>query len=290
MAELTNPEKRLLRTLKTKHEDWSLEEILTACEWDDQAIAVSAGHGLSNHGFVKISESSKRDIILGVEGQNALANGLLEERLWEFIQKSNEVTMADISKNFEKHEAGPGIGLLKGLGVSIAGGKISFDDGNFISKTIQSRKEFLQSPDIDNDLVDHFKGRKNLIEIVEVVTRSWKITPEGINIDEDDLQEIVQISEITPELLQTSEWKNAEFRPYDVSLEASIPRTGKSHAGTYRKDKVDIFGDGLLRDRRRLCSNCRMEHGRTIHTSRSPCTRNARHILPRQSKICPNRL
>ena len=229
MAELTNPEKRLLRILKTKDEEWSLDEILTACDWDDQAIAVSAGHGLSNHGFVKIFESSKRDIILGIEGQKAVENGLLEERLWEFIQRTNEVTMSDISKNFEKHEAGPGIGLLKGLGVSIDGGKISYNDGNSISETIQARKEFIQSPDINNDLVDHFRGRKNLIEIVEVVSRTWKITSEGKKIEEGDLEEVVQISEITPELLQTSDWKNAEFRPYDVSLEASIPRTGKSH-------------------------------------------------------------
>ena len=86
MAELTNPEKRLLRALKTRQNEWTLDEILTACNWDDQAIAVSAGHGLSNHGFVKINETSNRDVILGPEGEKALENGLLEARLWDFIQ------------------------------------------------------------------------------------------------------------------------------------------------------------------------------------------------------------
>ena len=59
MAELTNPEKRMLRVMQKRDEKWKLDEILEACDWDDQAIAVAAGHGLSNHGYVKISESSE---------------------------------------------------------------------------------------------------------------------------------------------------------------------------------------------------------------------------------------
>ena len=47
MAELTNPEKRMLRIMQDRAGDWTLEEVLKACNWDDQAIAVSAGHGLS---------------------------------------------------------------------------------------------------------------------------------------------------------------------------------------------------------------------------------------------------
>ena len=57
MAELTNPERRMLRILQTRHGEWTLDEILDKCEWKDQAIAVSAGHGLTNHGFVKTSKA-----------------------------------------------------------------------------------------------------------------------------------------------------------------------------------------------------------------------------------------
>ena len=229
MAELTNPEKRLLRALKTRQDEWTLDEILTACNWDDQAIAVSAGHGLSNHGFVKINETSNRDVILGPEGEKALENGLLEARLWDFISKSNDVSMADISKHFEKHEAGPGIGLLKGLGITLVAGKISFSDSKSITEAIAKRTEFINNPDIDSDLISHFSSRKNLIEIVENVSRTWQITSNGLKIDDGLLEEITQIAEITPELLQSDEWKNAIFRPYDVTLEASMPKSGKSH-------------------------------------------------------------
>ena len=206
-----------------------MQEVLESCDWEDQAIAVSAGHGLANHGLVKMTESSKLDVILGIEGEKAAVNGLLEARLWNYIETNQDATMKDISSNFERHEAGPGIGLLKGLGVSIEGGRFSCDNAELVTKQIAERTDFIMSPSIESPLIEHFKGRKNLIEIVEAVTRTWKITPKGMAISSDDLKEVIQIAEITPELLQGDSWKGAEFRPYDVSLEASMPRSGKSH-------------------------------------------------------------
>jgi len=229
MAELTNPERRMLRALQSRDSNWTLQEVLESCDWEDQAIAVSAGHGLANHGLVKMTESSKLDVILGIEGENAAVNGLLEARLWNYIETNQDATMKDISSNFERHEAGPGIGLLKGLGVSIEGGRFSCDNAELVTKQIAERTDFIMSPSIESPLIEHFKGRKNLIEIVEAVTRTWKITPKGMAISSDDLKEVIQIAEITPELLQGDSWKGAEFRPYDVSLEASMPRSGKSH-------------------------------------------------------------
>ena len=77
MAEFTNPERRMLRAMQQRDGLWDLEEVLEACNWDDQAIAVAAGHGLANHGYVKISETSVTDVILGSEGQNALSKDYL---------------------------------------------------------------------------------------------------------------------------------------------------------------------------------------------------------------------
>ena len=222
MAELTNPERRMLRAMRQREGNWTLEEILEACDWDDQAVAVAAGHGLSNQGHVKISETSETGVILGVEGQKAKEFGLLEARLWEFISSNKDASMKDLSANFERHEAGPGVGLLKGLGVTLDSGKFSCENPDNVSKQIADRETFIQSPTIDSPLIEHFKGRKNLIEIVEAVTRTWKITSTGMQVPSSELEEVVKIAEITPELLQSDNWKNAEFRPYDVSLEASL--------------------------------------------------------------------
>ena len=41
---------------------WSLDEVLSGCDWSDQAVAVGAGLGLSNLGFVETLESSETEI------------------------------------------------------------------------------------------------------------------------------------------------------------------------------------------------------------------------------------
>ena len=229
MAELTNPEWRMLRSLQNDNKNWTLDEVLYACDWDEQANAVAAGHGLTNHGLLKTYETSNKDVILGSEGEKAVVDGILEARLWGFIQANPEATMKDLSSHFERHEAGPGIGLLKGLGVSIQGGTFATDNPTSVSNKIAERTEYIQSPSIDHELFEHFKGRKNLVEVVELVSRTWTVTKAGSSVSPDDLEEVVKIAEITPELLQSDDWKEAEFRPYDVSLEASMPRSGRSH-------------------------------------------------------------
>tara|TARA_B100000989_G_scaffold136953_1_gene101700 strand:+ start:23676 stop:25136 length:1461 start_codon:yes stop_codon:yes gene_type:complete len=229
MAELTNPERRMLRALQTRHDEWTLDDILEACDWNDQAIAASAGHGLSNHGLVKTIKTSKKGVILGDEGLKAAEFGLLEKRLWEFIKQNPSATMSDISKSFERNESGPGIGLLKRLGVTISEGRFVFENRAEIDEEIELRTKFIESPSIDNPLISHFSGRKNLIEIVEEVYTKWKITREGIKFPPKDLVEITQIADITSELLQGEDWKSAQFRPYDVTLEASMPTSGRSH-------------------------------------------------------------
>jgi len=229
MGDLSNPERRMLMALQGREGAWTLEQVLVACEWEDQAVAVGAGHGLSNRGFVKIKESITNAIKLGIEGEKAVENGLLEARLWSWIQDNDSPSMKDLSDEFERHEAGPGVGLLKKLGVSLEGGVFTCEDPQVVQKEIDSRTAFLNSPSPDDPLYSHFKGRRNLIEDVGTITRTWSITTSGSIISQDELKEVVKIAEITPELLQGDEWRDAEFRPYDVSLAATMPRSGRSH-------------------------------------------------------------
>jgi phenylalanyl-tRNA synthetase alpha chain len=229
MGDLSNPERRMLMALQGREGPWTLEQVLAACDWEDQAVAVGAGHGLSNQGFVKIKESITNAINLGTEGESAVQNGLLEARLWAWIQERDSPSMKGLSDEFERHEAGPGVGLLKKLGVSLDGGVFTCEDPQEVQKEIDSRTAFLNSPSPDDPLYAHFKGRKNLIEDVGMITRTWAITTSGSAIAPDELNEVVKIAEITPELLQGDDWRDAEFRPYDVSLAATIPRSGRSH-------------------------------------------------------------
>ena len=232
---LLNPERRMLRVMQGKSgHDWTLAEILSACEWVDQAVAAGAGHGLSNAGFVSTTETSSAIVRLADEGQKAKDNGLLEARIWKWISDSESPSMADLQSQFERHEAGPGVGLLKRLGVQLEGGVFVAADPSAVDTGIEARTAFIQSlpaasEAVDVDLMEHFKSRRGLIESVISTTRTWSITPQGQSVKSEALIEKQSISEITTELLQSEAWKDADYRPFDVTLESATPRTGRSH-------------------------------------------------------------
>tara|TARA_B110000444_G_scaffold261258_1_gene312150 strand:+ start:2937 stop:4421 length:1485 start_codon:yes stop_codon:yes gene_type:complete len=232
---LLNPERRmLLKMQQNEQTKWSLEELLAACDWTDQAVAVGAGHGLENHGFVSVEEHVTTEIRLDSEGENALASGLLEQRLWNWMTAGSEPSMRALQGEFERHEAGPGVGLLKQLGVSIEGGILVAQDSSHIESVLKQRRDFLNAlpiemRDLDDGLLQHFRQRKGLIASLEQTTRTWSITDLGLSVDDEHLNETVVISELTPELLQTDAWKDAEFRAFDVTLESATPRRGRSH-------------------------------------------------------------
>ena len=103
---LLNPERRMLRVMQSRgHHKWTLTEILTECNWNDQAVAVGAGHGLTNAGFAKTNETNSEIIRLADEGRKAVENGLLEARLWKWISEANSPNMGDLQSQFERHEA-----------------------------------------------------------------------------------------------------------------------------------------------------------------------------------------
>jgi len=225
----------MLRVMRTKGgHKWTLAEILTECKWEDQAIAAGAGHGLKNAGLVSSTETSSAIIRLADEGIKANENGLLEARIWKWMNHSDAPDMAGLQSEFERHEAGPGVGLLKRLGVQLEGGIFIASNPSGVTADIEARTAFIQSlpaatESLDVTLMDHFKSRRGLIESVITTSRTWKVTHQGRAVDIETLVEKQSISEITTELLQSDAWKDADYRPFDVTLESATPRTGRSH-------------------------------------------------------------
>ncbi len=241
MADLGNNERRMLKVMLEEPESaWTLDDLLNSCGWNDQAHVAGAGLGLEEMGFLEIEEIPSRFISLGPEGIKASENGLLESRLlnWLLEKDPSARTMSALSSDFEKSESGPGIGLLKKLGIEIDKGTLVIpDDINSIQTIINKRQTFISkienegvdSENLDPEMISSFKVRKGIIEITDSVSRTWKLTLKGKNSDISSLDETQLIVDLTPEMLQTDEWKNAEFKRYDVNLPAPTPSGGRPH-------------------------------------------------------------
>ena len=219
---------------------WTLEELLQITQWKDQVHVAGAGKSLDENEFVETIEKHMKFVTLGSEGLKAIENGLLEERIWNWMisQTEKKRTMSELfNAGFERYEAGPGIGLLKSIGVSIENGIFTFDNEkeitdiisrrvNFIEKISKEKKDF---NNLDKELVEHFSGRKNLIQIEEYIVREWKLTNKGRNISDSELEEVELIGEITPEFLQKEGWENASYKEFDVNADTPMPVGGRPH-------------------------------------------------------------
>jgi len=219
---------------------WTLEELLEITQWKDQVHVAGAGKSLDENEFVETIEKQMKFVTLGSEGLKAIENGLLEERIWNWMisQTEKKRTMSELfNAGFERYEAGPGIGLLKSIGISIENGIFTFDNEkeitdiisrrvNFIEKISKEKKDF---NNLDKELVEHFSGRKNLIQIEEYIVREWKLTNKGRNISDSELEEVELIGEITPEFLQKEGWENASYKEFDVNADTPMPVGGRPH-------------------------------------------------------------
>ncbi len=240
--ELSNNEKRMLKALRSRPTDtWGLDQVLAACNWDDQAHAAGAGLALAENGLVNIDTTTTTMWSLGPEGVAANENGLLEQRIWNWLDAQSEDArgMKDLQSSgvTSKQETGIGIGLLKGLGCALENGAFVLPESTDVAiVTLVARKSFLEQcqnganeNDLDADLLTHFRKRKGLIESTEGTTRTWALTDAGLKLPESELDERLQVVQITPELLQGEEWRDADFKSYDVGLDAPVPAGGRPH-------------------------------------------------------------
>ena len=243
--ELSNNERRMLKAMRGKpNEVWQLDELLDACEWKDQAHVAGAGGTLFESELVIQKEQRSKIWRLASEGDNAAKNGLLEQRIWNWLsEQEGDVGMQDLQKAnvVEKREAGAGIGLLKDLGIQLLKGQFEIPSATgAIEATLKMRSEFISNlaaageegapeSELNISQIDYFAKRKGIITSSEEVIRTWQLTPKGISVNVDDLQERLLVADITPELLQGDDWRGADFKPYDVTREAPTPMIGKSH-------------------------------------------------------------
>lgn len=239
--DLGNNERRMLKAMLSKpNQEWSLEQLLSVTGWNDQVHVAGAGKGLQEEGMVEVKETTSRLVSLGEEGNRAYENGLLESRLWDWIRsvEEDQRNMGSlISSGFDRKESGPGIGILKGLGVEIVSGNLVFSDEEEITKEIARRTDFIKSlsnspveaSTMDEGLISHFSSRSGLLEFEETTSRTWKLTKSGSSVDQSELIESQMIGELTPEMLQTDSWMGAEFKPFDVQAPAPTPTGGRRH-------------------------------------------------------------
>ncbi len=137
-----------------------------------------------------------------------LAIGWLKRKGWATISKEEGQTIIKITDK----------------------GKGALDSKGFDEKLIEKLKGGeLSEEELDKDVVKKLMSRKDIVKERSSVLRTMTLTDLGKEIAEMPLDFKEQISQLSPELLQTGKWKEVEMRRYDVEMFAPSVYGGAVH-------------------------------------------------------------
>lgn len=189
---------------------------------------------LKTKGLVDVQENVKTIISMGPEGVEYAKKGLPERRLIDSIMDG--VSIGDLRKKSDEKTFGIGFGWLRRKdlikvkdGVVTVKGSSETGDEKLL-KTISSKTRVVfedLSPD-EKKAAELLKSRKDVVVFSEEKLIRFKITDAGVaaskNLTPDD-----SVSQLTPELISSGDWKNKRFRPYDVSVYVKPAYPAKKH-------------------------------------------------------------
>jgi len=254
IEELSPLERKVLITLREKKK-LTPEEILKRGGFNELVEVMNASSWLQSKRLVTMRERLKRYYSLA---KKQYATKLLpERRALKALRKVRSVEIEDFRKSskLNEKEFKIAIGWLKRKGWA----SVSKENGRTIIQITDKGIEFTVAKDVDERLlqkigleelsddelsdkereaVKMLKSRQELIKEREVVYREVELTELGEDISKKVIEVKEEVSQLTPELIQTGKWQSASFRKYDIQTFAPTIHRGRKHILTEYREKI----------------------------------------------------
>ena len=204
------------------------------------AAVMRAVLSLTENKLIVTYEQKQSLVSLNEEGNYHATKGLPERRLLNSLTKlggeakvNSVVEEADLEKKFlsvalgwlnRKGWATIQQGTLKSLKEPSLG-----DDEKLLQ--LLTKKSSLIVEELNPELqksISVLKGRK-LVEIEEKTLRELELTDDGWTLVKKGITVQEEISQLTPELIRTGNWRNVKLRRFDVTAPGPVSYPGKIH-------------------------------------------------------------
>jgi len=241
VAELRENEQKTLLALEKLRGRGPVDQIVKISDLAHAAV-MRAALSLTTKNLVRTHERKQTVIALTKEGSYHAKKGLPERRLLNsLIRLGGEASVDDIVDD---------AGLEKKF-LTIALGWLSRKGWAAIEKKKRAMK-MLKEPRIGNDekllsllaekgpltledlsqelqkAVSLLKKRR-LVEISKKTLRELELTDAGWDLVKKGIEIVEEVSQLTPELIQTGRWRGAKLRRFDVTAPGPIIYPGKIH-------------------------------------------------------------
>lgn len=195
-------------------------EVMRALQW------------LENKQVVKLKDELKEVIELGENGKSYLEQGFPEKRFLKQIKDSSkDQETIQANANLSKQEFGVSMGVLKKNSAIL----IDKKDRKLTFKITPMGKKFLEKTDEENllkklpaelkslndqekQIFENLKQRKDIIISKIQKIKKIELTDLGKKAAKEKITNEKILDRLTPQLLQTGEWKGKKFRRYDVEI------------------------------------------------------------------------
>jgi phenylalanyl-tRNA synthetase alpha chain len=203
---------------------------------------------LAEKGYTKIKVNEKELILLSELGEKYIEEEMPEIKFLKQLDKPKEIKNIKMDNQGEFSST---LGYLKqNKYIEIIQGKLNItEEGNmFLEKNIDNPLKKFQNNDIEIKKMDsemlkiynQYKDR-NFFKIIKKKEFNYEITERGKKISEK-LKKFNKnlIEEVNENVIKNKEWKNSEFRHYEINIETKLENVGRRHP--------TIEANNILRD------------------------------------------
>ncbi len=238
---LSYNEKRLLLALNDRGGEASPADLVADGEFDLEVEVMGAAFWLESKGMAAISESSERFYVLG---DAVPVDGLPERRVVALISEAGgSMEMDALATGMSDGMGKVAVGWLKRKGlvdITKDGNRkllVLTDAGRAVLGSCMADEELLARmakapvPELEADpkIVRDLKGRQGMIAEKVITSRIVTLTDLGREAAAFGIELKPQITDITDRLIQSGEWRNVEFRKYDIQTFAPSIYAAKKH-------------------------------------------------------------
>ena len=254
---LSANESKLLLALDRLNGRADPERIFETGGFSQLVEVMNAGSWLQSKGAVVISEVARK--VYSIKDRAVLDRGLPERHAIRLLaDRGGEGEMSDLAAEMSKEETSIALGWLRKKDLAT----ISKVDGRTVLRLTDNGRASLDHPTsdevlleqlaegemseeaLDKNVIAALRSRQDLVAEKLVVTRTMELTDLGRELIFMGLEVKDEVAQLTPELIQTGKWKDAQFRRYDVRTFAPAIYPGKKHPLTRIADEIRaIFVD-----------------------------------------------
>jgi len=250
--ELSRNERKVMLTLHGKNAA-SPEEVLAKGGFSQMVEVMSAASWLKSKGLLDIHEKIETSYQLDKEGREYAGRGELPEfTVLKAIGHAGKKEVSELhAGEMSREQVQIALGwmkrkgwasILKEGGKSLASitddGKKRLEEGALteelqILKAVGSAGEGGLSESDAKKISAHALAllltRKGILKVRERYVRTLSLTDAGVELAASGISVGEEITQLSPEMIQSGKWKDAEFRPYDVHTFAPAMHGGKAH-------------------------------------------------------------